>query len=120
MGLGFHPIFDSTRRNTRDVVIDWHPQDAVDKKYTLVDKGVAGLPRRATRGYVIQLSSGAAQYLTSGVYRILGLVRVDPEDVVGELDGRAVSVRCVEGYGVQYDEGAGEQVNEKKLKGLCA
>ena len=103
LGLGLNPIFDCTRCNTRDVVIDRHLQDTVDKIYTLVDKGVAGLPRRAARGYVIQLSSGAAQHLTSGIHRILGLVRVDPEDVVGELAWRAVSVGCVEGDSVQYD-----------------
>jgi hypothetical protein len=43
----------------------------------------------------------------------LGLVRVDPKDVVGKLAWRAVSVGCVEGGGVQYDEGA---VDEEKMK----
>jgi hypothetical protein len=109
LGFGFHPIFYCTRRNARDVIIYWHPQDAVLKIYALVVIGGARLLRRAARGYIIQFSSGAAQHLTSGIYRILGLVHVDSKYIVGEPAGRAVGVGCIEGDGVQYNEGA---VNE--------
>ncbi len=103
LSFGFHPILDCTRCNTRDVVRDRHPQDAVLKPYTLVDIGRARLLRRGARGYVAQFSSGAAKHLTSGIHQILGLSNVDSKYVIGKLGGRAVGVGCVEGYGVQYE-----------------
>ncbi len=106
LGFGFHPIFYCTRRNARDVIIYWHPQDAVLNIYALVVIGGARLLRRAARWYIIQFSSGAAQHLTSGIYRILGLVHVNSKYIIGELAGRAVGVGCIEGGGVQYNEGA--------------
>ena len=113
LSFGFHPILDRARRKTRDVVRDWHPQDAVFKPYTLVDIGRARLLRRAARGYVTQFSSGAAKHLTSAIHQILGLVDGDSKYVIGELGGCAVDVGCIEGVGVQYDEGAVDEQQEK-------
>jgi hypothetical protein len=116
LGLGFHPVLHCTRRNTRNVVIDRYPQDAVDNQWGRV----ARLLRRATRGYIIQLPSGAAQHLTFGIHWILGLGLVDSKDVVGELAGRAVDVGCVKGDGVKYNEGAvDERQRGGKDGGFC-
>ena len=114
LSFGFHPILDCTRRNTRDVVRDRHPQNAVFKPYTLVGIGGARLLRRGACGYVTQLSSGAAEHLTSDSQQILGLANIDSKYIVGDLGGRAVGVGCIEGYGVQHDKGAVDEQQQKK------
>ncbi len=71
---------------------------------------------RGARGDVAQFPSRAAKHLTSGIQCISNLGNVDSKYVVGELGGCAVGVGCIEGFGVQHDEGA---VDEQQNNGFC-